>query len=152
MTSAEEPKRKEIYTFGAPWLVYTLAWNRSGLPTDRFKLAVGSFKEEYSNEIKILQLQHVPLPAIDPGMRAASSSAFTELSRCDHPYPATKILWAPQQASSAASGKGTSIFIISTATVDGNQPAYLLQHYHLQSCWRPPATTCDSGLLTRIMY
>ena len=52
----DEPKRKEIYTYTAPWITYSMAWNRSGLPSDKFKLAVGSYKEEYSNEIKIIQL------------------------------------------------------------------------------------------------
>ena len=31
----EESKKKEIYTYSAPWTTYSMAWNRSGLPKDR---------------------------------------------------------------------------------------------------------------------
>ena len=112
MATDEHSKRKEIYTFTAPWLAYTLAWNRTGLPGDRFKLAVGSFKEEDSNELKILQLQHSqsltqPQPQPQPqqpqptdvaptsntstNTNTNTNTGFAELSRCDHPYPATKV-------------------------------------------------------------
>ena len=60
----------------------------------RFKLAVGSYKEEYANELKIIQLQHSSSGAsgvdVDServsGASAvlddpAASASFTELSR-----------------------------------------------------------------------
>ena len=47
----EESSRKEIYTYNAPWTAYSLSWCRRGGPGGRFKLAVGSFIEEYSNEV-----------------------------------------------------------------------------------------------------
>jgi hypothetical protein len=109
MATDDKSQRKEIYTFHAPWLAYTLAWNRTGLPGDRFKLAVGSFKEEYSNELKILQLQHSQLtqpPTTDVASTSSTGTGFAELSRCDHPYPATKILWAPPHQGQSSS-KGT---------------------------------------------
>ena len=39
-------KKKEIYTYDAPWLIYGLNWSvrRGG---SEFRLAIGSFLEEY---------------------------------------------------------------------------------------------------------
>ncbi len=46
-----EPKHKEIYTYEAPWPTYALSWCRGSSDEDQFRLAVGSFKEEYSNQV-----------------------------------------------------------------------------------------------------
>ena len=42
-------KRKEIYKYEAPWTVYSMNW--SVRPDKRFRLAVGSFVEEYNNKV-----------------------------------------------------------------------------------------------------
>ncbi len=79
------PKKKEIYSYKAPWTAYTMAWCRN---TDgRFKMAVGSFIEEYSNKIEIVQLQK----------DSNANGQFSKLCTFDHPYPATKIMWAPSK-------------------------------------------------------
>ena len=39
-----QPKRKEIYTYQAPWLIYGMNW--SVRADQRFRLAIGSFEEE----------------------------------------------------------------------------------------------------------
>ncbi|WAR01519.1 DCAF7-like protein [Mya arenaria] len=44
------PKRKEIYKYDAPWCVYSMNW--SIRPDKRFRLALGSFVEEYNNKNK----------------------------------------------------------------------------------------------------
>ena len=41
-------KRKEIYKYEAPWTVYAMNW--SVRPDKRFRLALGSFVEEYNNK------------------------------------------------------------------------------------------------------
>ena len=42
-------KRKEIYRYSAPWTVYGLNWS---LRHDkRFRLAIGSFIEDYCNKV-----------------------------------------------------------------------------------------------------
>lgn len=76
-------KKKEIYTYTAPWTVYTMAWRQR--PEGRFQLALGSFIEEYANQFHIVQLQRD-----DNG-----DGSFLKLSQFDHPYPATKVAWAP---------------------------------------------------------
>ena len=53
------PKRKEIYKYEAPWTVFSMNW--SVRPDKRFRLALGSFVEEYNNKV---QVQAVELPII----------------------------------------------------------------------------------------
>lgn len=48
--------KKEIYTYQAPWTVFAMSWSRRGEGRNKFRMAIGSFKEEYSNEIKLIQL------------------------------------------------------------------------------------------------
>lgn len=75
-------KRKDIYTYTAPWLMYSMNW--SVRPDQRFRLAVGSFEEEYSNSVRIVQLDE-------------DRQEFDEIGSFEHPYPATKIMWLPDQ-------------------------------------------------------
>ncbi len=50
-SSAPPPgKRKEIYKYEAPWTVYSMNW--SIRPDKRFRLALGSFVEEYNNKVR----------------------------------------------------------------------------------------------------
>ena len=74
------PKRKEIYTYTAPWLIYGMNW--SVRADQRFRLAVGSFEEEYSNSVRIIQLDE-------------ETNQFVESGQFEHPYPTTKIMWMP---------------------------------------------------------
>lgn len=48
-TIGAQPKRKEIYKYEAPWTVYSMNW--SVRPDKRFRLALGSFIEEYNNKV-----------------------------------------------------------------------------------------------------
>jgi hypothetical protein len=77
-------KKKEIYTYEAPWTIYSMAWRRR--PEGRFQLALGSFIEEYANQIQIVQI------AKD---ETTGETSCVKIGQADHPYPPTKILWAP---------------------------------------------------------
>ena len=44
-------KRKEIYKYEAPWTVFSMNW--SVRPDKRFRLALGSFVEEYNNKVQV---------------------------------------------------------------------------------------------------
>jgi hypothetical protein len=49
MATEQNGPDSEIYTYKAPWPLYSMAWNvRPGHP---FRLAVGSFVEEYTNKV-----------------------------------------------------------------------------------------------------
>lgn len=50
-------KRKEIYKYEAPWTVYAMNW--SVRPDKRFRLALGSFVEEYNNKVSCTGTQLV---------------------------------------------------------------------------------------------
>jgi len=66
----QEPSWKEVF-----------ACNWSQKP-GQFRLAVGSFVEEYNNKIKLVKLD-------------SKSSKLVEFGQIEHPYPATKIVWIP---------------------------------------------------------
>ena len=102
-----EAKKKEIYKYLAPWTVYGMNW--SVRPDKRFRLAIGSFIEDYKNKVCAqrererererrekrerlcthLQLQIIQLDE-DRG-------EFVLRATFDHPYPTTKIMWIPDQ-------------------------------------------------------
>jgi len=75
-------KRKEIFTYTAPWLIYGMNW--SVRADQRFRLAIGSFEEEYNNSVRITQLNE-------------ETHKFVDITAFEHPYPATKIMWIPDQ-------------------------------------------------------
>lgn len=79
-------KRKEIYTYQAPWPIYGMNW--SVRADQRFRLAIGSFEEEYSNSVRIIQLDE-------------ETHQFVDNGGFEHPYPTTKIMWIPDQNGSS---------------------------------------------------
>merc|ERR1719389_695012 len=48
----------------------------------RFRLAIGSFEEEYSNSVRVIQLDE-------------ETHKFVDIGGFEHPYPTTKIMWMP---------------------------------------------------------
>ena len=80
--AASATKRKEIYTYTAPWLIYGMNW--SVRADQRFRLAIGSFEEEYSNSVRVIQLDE-------------ETHKFVDIGGFEHPYPTTKIMWIPDQ-------------------------------------------------------
>jgi len=75
-------EKKEIYTYEAPWLIYGMDW--SVRPDKKFRLAIGSFVEEYNNKVEIVQLDE-------------ETGKFNSKGGFDHPYPTTKIMWIPDK-------------------------------------------------------
>lgn len=77
----DPPPRKEIYTYQAPWTVFAMAWSKRVKANTQFRLAVGSYVEQYSNSVRIIQKEE--------------NSMLYKAGDFDHPYPCTKILWSP---------------------------------------------------------
>ena len=77
--------KKEIYTYEAPWLIYGMNW--STRPSPKFRLAVGSFIEDYKNQVELIQLDE-------------DSGTFTSVGSFLHPYPTTKIMFIPDKQGS----------------------------------------------------
>lgn len=51
--------RKEIYTYEAPWCIYAMGWCQRADPGDRYRLAVGSFTEEYNNKVQVMVMKEL---------------------------------------------------------------------------------------------
>jgi len=86
-------RKKEIYTFQAPWLIYGMNW--SVRQDKKFRLAIGSFLEEYTNRVEIVQLNE-------------ESGEFVAKGGFDHPYPTTKIMFIPDKEGREADLIGTT--------------------------------------------
>eukprot|EP01044_Picomonas_judraskeda_P017973 COSAG03_NODE_3476_length_1990_cov_10.290851_1_plen_262_part_00 len=85
-------RKKEIYTYEAPWLIYGMNWsNRRNKP---FRLALGSFIEEYNNSVEVVQLNEET-----QAFERQAEGAF------NHPYPTTKIMWSPEGVAEQPSGE-----------------------------------------------
>ncbi|KRZ43563.1 DDB1- and CUL4-associated factor 7 [Trichinella pseudospiralis] len=80
MAQPAQQKRKEIYRYDSPWALYAMNW--SVRPDQKFRIALGSFIEEYNNKVQIVQLDE-------------DAGEFRHTAHFDHPYPATKIMWIP---------------------------------------------------------
>lgn len=79
--------KREVYKYETDWLVSTVAWSNDET-TESFELAVGSFVEDYCNQICIVNLSK---DSYDE--KISLTAAF------DHPYPPTKISWIPKSLS-----------------------------------------------------
>jgi len=86
-TQGDAAVRKEIYTYRAPWLVYATAWSQR--PDKPFRLALGSFREDYTNKVELVQLNE-------------GKSEFEKKGHFEHPYPPTKIMWIPDRTGARA--------------------------------------------------
>ena len=87
--AASNNNRKEIYTYKAPWTVYAMSWSRrSSSPSSSspFRLAIGSYIEQYSNVVSIIQKN----PSSDD-----PSTSLYKVAEFDHPYPCTRLQWSP---------------------------------------------------------
>eukprot|EP01098_Paradermamoeba_levis_P003769 TRINITY_DN1673_c0_g3_i1.p1 TRINITY_DN1673_c0_g3~~TRINITY_DN1673_c0_g3_i1.p1 ORF type:complete len:373 (-),score=103.21 TRINITY_DN1673_c0_g3_i1:202-1185(-) len=84
---------KEIYTYQAPWLIYGMNW--SNRPDKPFRLAIGSFLEDYTNKVEIVQLNE-------------ETGNFSQRSLFDHPYPTTKLMFVPDKIGNLPDLLGTT--------------------------------------------
>jgi len=85
-TTAKGRHKKEIYDYDSPHLVYGMAW--SYRKDHSFRLALGSFVEEYANQVEIVELVQDD---------ATEDWKFERTASFEHPYPTTKIMWRPDE-------------------------------------------------------
>ena len=78
--------KKEIYDYIAPHLIYGMGW--SYRKDHSFRLALGSFVEDYANQVELVELVHDA---------ATDDWKFERVGGFDHPYPTTKIMWRPDE-------------------------------------------------------
>lgn len=75
-------KRKEIYKYEAPWTVYAMNW--SVRPDKRFRLALGSFVEEYNNKVSVLVLSKLLFASVFDLICAGRHLARCSSPKCKH--------------------------------------------------------------------
>lgn len=89
--SSAAPSSESLTYDAAKWPLYGLAWcSRSAGPP---RLAIGSFIEEYSNKVQVVQ---------------QNDNELKLLGTFDHPYPTTKIGWIPDPGSAHPDLIGTT--------------------------------------------
>ncbi|KAH8063228.1 hypothetical protein JL722_2391 [Aureococcus anophagefferens] len=133
-TRSSSAQKKEIYTHDADWTICAhrsvaprdparappradaMAWSQRDEPERGFRLALGSFVEEYANRVSIVQRRDAYEKCVgtgvgrdrtaaalqrahNPGKAADSEAAFVTVGEFEHPYPATKIMWSPDRTS-----------------------------------------------------
>lgn len=91
----DDDKKKEIYRYDAPFTLYATAWSAAIDPQRRFRLAVSSFVEEYSNKVSDCFFPSKLLFKISILQLDEEQGEIVYRSSFDHPYPATKIGWIP---------------------------------------------------------
>jgi WD repeat-containing protein 68 len=112
----------------APWNIYGLSWSlRHDQP---YRLALGSFIDQFRNKISIVQLE---------------DNKFKEVHTFDHPYPATKIMWVPDRVAKrddlfATSGDYLRIFKVAE---DGSVKMRHLLNNNKSSMFCAPLTSFD---------
>ena len=79
-------KKKEIYNYYSKHMVYGMAW--TSRKDHAFRLAIGSFIEDYANQVEIIEL-------VDDS--ETDDWKFKKVGTFDHPYPTTKIMWRPDE-------------------------------------------------------
>lgn len=79
-----EQKSSEIYTYDAPWHIYSMNW--SVRRDKKYRLAIASLLEQYSNRVEIVQL--------DDSTGEIQSDPNLSF---EHPYPPTKVMFVPDR-------------------------------------------------------
>jgi WD repeat-containing protein 68 len=111
MSANDVFENRELFTYTAPFPIYALAW--SSRPDKPFRLrclcarahrrsraglcrlAMGSFLENYTNRVELVQLSR-------------TTGQFESRRGFDHPYPATKTLFVPDPGGAHSDLLGTS--------------------------------------------
>jgi len=104
-------KRAEIYTYNSKDMVYSLAW--SVRKDKKFRLAAGSFVEEYVNKVEILYLDETK------GELGLSQPSLS----FQHPFPATKIMFIPETGTGMADLLATGSDYIRIYRIDDTKDA-----------------------------
>ncbi|XP_021736101.1 WD repeat-containing protein LWD1 [Chenopodium quinoa] len=80
----QQKQRSEIYTYEAPWHIYSMNW--SVRRDKKYRLAIASLLEHSQNRVEIVQLDDST-----GEIKADPSLSF------DHPYPPTKAIFIPDK-------------------------------------------------------
>ena len=99
--------KREIYTHEFPHDVYSLAASARTGPLFGFRFAVGSFIEEYRNKVQVVQLNE-------------EAGEFVVRATIEHPYPTTRVQWAPEPLCNSRDLLATSGDYLRLWSIDGD--------------------------------
>jgi len=105
-----------LLNYEAPWPVYALDWCKTPAPGQHmrprsaFRLALGSFSEDFRNRIAIVGLQDERVLVEDD---YNDYPDFVTLVEAHHGYPATSVQWQPASASKLSGSNGTELLATS---------------------------------------
>lgn len=118
-------KGKKIYTYSAPWTIYGMNWSeRADQP---FRLAIGSFEEEYCNSVRIVQMDE-------------ETRKIEDVCSFEHPYPTTRIKWIPDPSGARRDLLATTGDYLRIWQIQDNKAARL--ECLLNNVGRAPGTLC----------
>lgn len=131
-TEDASERKKEIYTYEAPWPIYGMAWSMRDEARYSFRFALGSFIEEYCNVVRIVRLDE--------------AGEFQFCAQLDHPYPTTNIMWKPSKSTSgkdilATSGDYLRIWAVAESGKEVRMEALLNNNKTSEYC--APLTSFD---------
>lgn len=126
-TASGEPN--EIYSYQAPWIVYSLGFSHN--PRHPYRLACGSFLEDPRNYVHIVQLN-------------PHTNCFEVKAEFEHLYPPSKIMWVPDSEGKLPdllATSGDSLMIWENNGQSVNLRAKLVNDRHREYC--EPLTSFD---------
>ena len=86
-------------------------------PTASFRLALGSFIDDFSNQLQIIGLSSPsPLNDADAPPSGLDGGDFNVLANAHHGYPATKVSWEPSSISSLSPLKRSNCELIASTS------------------------------------
>ncbi|KAK1865185.1 hypothetical protein I4F81_007720 [Pyropia yezoensis] len=87
----------DSYTYKAAWPVYGVSLARRR--DSPFRVVVSSFVEQYANQVQVIDLVANTSPPPAPGSAAPPQPPSILAPACtlEHPYPATKVDWIPDE-------------------------------------------------------
>lgn len=88
--------------------------------SSKFRLAIGSYVEEYSNTVQVLKTRYSraggssngqggPVEANEYNDDMPDTMVLYSACEIEHPYPCTKILWSPEGGNKSAPAAGTDL-------------------------------------------
>ncbi|CAN6445351.1 unnamed protein product [Victoria cruziana] len=83
-SNGEHGGKENVYTYEAPWQIFSMNW--SVREDKKFRLALGSFLEDYGNKVELIELEPT-----------SGEFVFDPRLVFDHPYPPTKLMFIPDK-------------------------------------------------------
>lgn len=129
------------YVYETPWPTYAIAWAQR--PDPKFRLALGSCIEHETNKLQIIDLKE----------GADGVKRFEVTAESEHPFPATKLMWMPDDGNDGTARRQPDLLASTSTTlnlwkIEDNQVKLVVKLANTrtqqgQSGHLPPLTSFD---------